>query len=101
MEKSLIIGQRYTFHISSSKNEIKKIRGNLQNITYHNCVITNKVCVIPHVTIIVNYVDTEKTNKTKFCIPLEMIVKIENLETILSHSPILTRDILLSIDNFF
>ena len=99
MEKTLIIGQRYTFYLSNGT----AIRANCKKIINHDCIISNDLgSRKAHMsTIILNCNENEIDKETEHCVPIDMIVKIENLETILADKPILVPDVILLIDGYY
>jgi hypothetical protein len=113
----MIIGQRYTFYVNSgnnSKHDVKKIRANIKDIYYHNQIINDwgNIYTKKTTTLSLHCADTEKSKNTTVSIPLDMIIHIENLETILSPNRInaswatstrdlrIPSDVLLLIDNY-
>ena len=99
MEKTLIIGQRYTFYLSNGT----AIRANCKMIINHDFTICNDFgsTKTRTSTILLNCNENEINKETEHSVPIDMIVKIENLETIFMGEPILPRDILLTIDNLY
>lgn len=105
MEKSLIIGQRYTFYLRDDKKteKTRDIRANLKRIYYHSythCNIENCTNTVQTAAIIVNNIETEIHKQCELSFPLDWLHKAENLDSILGSSVVLPSDILLHIDNF-
>jgi hypothetical protein len=99
MEKKLIIGQRYTFYLSNGGS----IRANCKKIINHDYTRYNDSgsTKTQTLTIILNCDENENNKETEHCVPIDMIVKIENLETILADKPILVPDVILLIDGYY
>jgi len=99
MEKPLIVGQRYTFYLYDGSF----IRANCKNIinhyftTYNDFGYTKKRTS----TILLNCNENENNKEIIYNVPIDMIVKIENLETILADKPILVPDVILLIDDYY
>jgi len=95
MEKTIKIRHRYTLYYNN-----KIIRGDLQSIIFSDHLVNNygNIYTKKITTIVINNVDNEINKKTRVCIPISMISKIENLETIINGYCIFPDDILFLID---
>jgi len=105
METKLIENCRYTFYVQATGSDkpIKSIRANFKHIHHHTHTINdvNGTYNKNAATLLLYSVDTELDKNTVYSLPFEWIVKVENLENILSSShSLIPSDILLVIDEY-